>query len=123
MRTNICSYLTTLSHDTEHAIDGVDCLRVIGESKESFDAIFLDVNMPRLGGIELLDRLGSCDNFCFERTKVVMVTTETSKEILKQAKNKGVYAWMVKPVSKERIIKLVKAIEQHDFHKTIFFSG
>jgi len=44
-------------HTVTLAEDGLAAWRLLTDPKRLFDLVFLDVKMPRLGGLELLQRL------------------------------------------------------------------
>src|SRR3954466_12400374 len=55
--------------------------------------IVLDVNMPGLSGLDLLDRL-SADGTT-ERIPVLMLTTEAHEAVVVRAKNAGAKGWVI----------------------------
>ena len=109
--------LEDLGHHVCYAIDGAHAMASIDkylESNNAFNAIFLDINMPRISGMKLIKMLANRRDFDFESTKVVMVTTETTKEFMNDAKELGVYGWMVKPISDDKLKKFVSKLEDED---------
>ncbi len=58
------------------------------------DLIFLDVNMPIMSGLEALPKIRQSS----PKTRVVMVTGETSKGLVQQAAALGACGYIVKPV-------------------------
>lgn len=58
------------------------------------DLVFLDVNMPVMSGLEALPKIRQGS----PRTRVVMVTGETSKGLVQQAAALGACGYIVKPV-------------------------
>jgi two-component system chemotaxis response regulator CheY len=70
--------------------------------------IVLDVNMPIMGGIEMLERLKED-----QRTAgipVLLLTTEGQEALILRAKKAGAKGWMVKPVKPEMLLKAVQAL-------------
>lgn len=66
-----------------------------------FDLIITDVNMPKLGGIELVQRLRTvraCD-----KVPIVFLTTASSPDMKQQGRQAGANAWLVKPVGPQQI--------------------
>ena len=116
-RVKFSKCLEGLGHHVCYAIDGAHAMESIDkylESNNAFNAIFLDINMPRISGMKLIKMLANRRDFDFESTKVVMVTTETTKEFMNDAKELGVYGWMVKPISDDKLKKFVSKLENED---------
>ena len=113
-RLMILKCLDKLGHKACYAIDGLHALNSIEGMRAKglfYHIIFLDVNMPRLTGFELLKLLADNKDFDFSKTKIIMVTTETTKEFIKIARDYGVYAWMVKPISESKIEDLIAKVQ------------
>ena len=116
-RIKVSRCLQDLGHNVCYAIDGAHAMESIEKSQESnnaFNAIFLDINMPRISGMKLIKMLATRRDFGFESTKVVIVTTETTKEYINDAKALGVYGWMVKPISDDKLKNFVSKLEDED---------
>jgi two-component system chemotaxis response regulator CheY len=82
----------------EEAGNGVEALGKLGNG--SVDIMLCDVNMPEMSGLELVKKvreIGSCAN-----TKIVMVTTESSKELVDQAMANGANDYITKPFTPEK---------------------
>lgn len=94
------------------AEDGVDALDKFRPGET--EIIFVDMNMPRMGGLEFIRALRSKYKV---RPPTVMLTAESSREKLAEAINEsGVDAVMLKPVDRDRLKvglkKLVDSIPQ-----------
>ena len=61
------------------------------------DLIFTDINMPVMGGVEMVNRLAEDD--VLEDVPIVVVSTEGSKSRIDQLKKNGVSAYLRKPVT------------------------
>lgn len=89
------------------AIDGVDGLAHLA-SDGPFDLIILDVNMPRLSGLEMLEKVRS--EPAHAALPVVMLTTEAHFALIDRAKKLGAKGWMIKPVKPENLVAAAKKI-------------
>jgi two-component system chemotaxis response regulator CheY len=87
-----------------HAMDGMDALRRLGEHPE-VDLIFLDINMPQMNGLELLDRLKADE--VLARVPVVIVSTEGKEQDTVRGLQKGAAAYVKKPFRSEAVRELV----------------
>ena len=89
--------LKAMSFEVTSAFDGVQ--GVDKASKEKFDVIITDINMPNMDGIELIRLLR--DNGANKFTPVLVLTTEGSDEAKKRGKAAGASGWIVKPFKPE----------------------
>lgn len=83
-------------HNDKYAVNGEDALRIL-EAGGKFDAIVLDINMPKMNGIEFLREL----NRKGRKERVVIVSTiarEGAKETI-QALELGAFDFITKPDS------------------------
>jgi two-component system chemotaxis response regulator CheY len=85
------------------AADGVDGLECAG--KNDLCMVILDVNMPRLNGLEMLERLKSDPKYA--TLPVLMLTTEVQQSMIERAKKAGARGWMIKPVKLDQLVSTV----------------
>lgn len=71
--------------------------------------ILLDLNMPRMNGIDLLKILKSDD--AFRRIPVVVLTTSKEEKDRLQSFNLGAAGYMVKPVDYSGFVEVVRTIK------------
>jgi len=87
--------------------DGLEMLRT-----KTVDLILSDINMPSMDGLEFLRQLRS-QNLA-PGVPVVMITTESSEEHVKQAILAGAQGYIRKPFTaeqvKERVLPLLKTV-------------
>ncbi|MDR2945197.1 MAG: sigma-54 dependent transcriptional regulator, partial [Candidatus Adiutrix sp.] len=89
------------------AASGEEALSIIG--KESFDAVFTDMKMPGLDGLELLARVKAD----YPELVVVMVTAFASVDTAIQAMKAGAYDYVAKPFKEDEIVLILeKALER-----------
>lgn len=78
------------------------------DSMDSPNVILLDINMPKLSGMEVLRKLKSDD-----RTKmipVIMLTSSKEEPDIKECYSLGVNSYIVKPVHYEEFVRAVKEL-------------
>lgn len=89
------------------ASDGVE-----GLSKATSDPdialIILDVNMPRMNGLEMLEKLKEGGQHA--RIHVVMLTGEGQHSLIERAKKAGAKGWIVKPFKAELLSAAVNKL-------------
>ena len=87
------------------ATDGVEALQKLESSPET-RLVVCDVNMPRMNGIEFLERLSANGS----PVPVVMLTTEGQPELIQRAKALGAKGWIVKPFKPDLLIAAAKKL-------------
>jgi CheY-like chemotaxis protein len=96
--------LEELNYKVSLANDGLEALELIKENP--FDLILLDINMPKMSGIELTKVIRSSEDV-FKEILIIGVTAQKSKEIEVKAKEAGMNELFSKPLSQEFIKNLV----------------
>jgi DNA-binding response OmpR family regulator len=85
----------------ETALDGVEGLEKF--SRDRWDVVITDVNMPNMDGLELLERISAMRT----GTPVVVMTVETTAERIITAIRDKAFAWLCKPFTKDAVVRLV----------------
>ena len=93
-------------YKTVLATNGVEGFEMLEANK--IDMIFSDINMPVMGGMEMVEKIRSMDKYQF--LPIVMLTTESSAALKAQAKAHGVKAWLLKPFNKEKFLLVLKKL-------------
>ncbi len=106
MRQQLRQVLTTGGFDVLEAVDGQDGLEKLNADKDVRVTI-LDVNMPRMNGIELAEAL-KANGRIDAGLNVMMLTTEGHAELIARAKAAGAKGWIVKPFKPELLLAAVK---------------
>jgi CheY-like chemotaxis protein len=71
--------------------------------------VFLDVNMPRLDGFEVLRQMRTSDRL--RTTPVVMLTSSENEQDVKQSYLLGANAYVVKPIEFRRLAFILRHLE------------
>ena len=90
-----------------HAYDGKEALQRLSEN-EDVDLVLLDMNMPRMNGLELLEAMKA--DAAMKRIPVVLVTTEGSDEQTQRGLEAGAAAYVKKPFKNEELIAVVQRL-------------
>jgi len=91
----------------ETAPDGVQALARVQAGLKP-DLVITDINMPHMGGMELLEKLKALPGFKF--VPVLTLTTEGEAAKREEAKNLGAAGWLVKPVAGPDLIQVIKQL-------------
>ncbi len=86
------------------ATDGLEALTAIDELKP--DLLILDIRMPNLTGIEVVEQLRSKNNF----VKIIMLSMHESEEYVLKSIQAGADGYLLKGSSKEEFLKAVHTV-------------
>lgn len=88
------------------AVDGEEGIEALQTNE--IDLIFSDVNMPKMGGLEMVKKIR--ENPKYEFLPIVMLTTERRDELKQQAKEYGVKSWLVKPFNPNKFLQTLEKL-------------
>lgn len=91
---------------------GKGCMDAV--NKEFFDAIILDVKLPDIDGISIIENIKKTSG----ESEIIVISGHATIEMAVEAIKRGAYDFIKKPLSLEKVrIVLRHAIEMHDFRK------
>jgi CheY-like chemotaxis protein/anti-sigma regulatory factor (Ser/Thr protein kinase) len=96
--------LTSAGFSVTVAKDGVDALALLG--KRRFDLLLLDVWMPRMTGLDLLERLRTRK----VRPRVVVMTSDEAPETLLEAVRQQAFTYVHKPIASLELLQTVRDV-------------
>jgi two-component system chemotaxis response regulator CheY len=83
--------------------EGLDILR-----KEKVDLVFADINMPVMGGIQMVEEMKG--DAALKSIPIVIISTEGNVDRIEDLKRKGIAAFLRKPFLPEALKKTVDGI-------------
>ena len=89
------------------AENGVEALKLLKELP-LFDIIFMDINMPKMNGIECLQVLKSNDSY--KNIPVVILSTSSDQAYIERCKILGATYYFTKPIIPFELIKKLQDI-------------
>jgi len=99
-----------VSNELILANNGEEALEYLRDpQQENPCIILLDLNMPKMGGIELLHIIKKEDSL--KKIPVVVLTTSRNEQDKVESFNLGVAGYMVKPVDYHQFVEVVKTID------------
>jgi two-component system chemotaxis response regulator CheY len=101
MRMRIRESLLEAGHQVVEATEGGDAIDKYRISHP--DAIFMDIKMPDMSGIDALKKLRDID----PKVKVTLITGDAQRELVEEAKLNGVVDFILKPFTHQRLLDAV----------------
>jgi CheY-like chemotaxis protein len=89
--------------------------------QQTFDAIFVDANMPPPDGMEVTRQIRASENN--RKTPVIMITGHEDPSIVARGFQAGISFFLYKPIVKDRLLNLVRVshsvnrVEKRRFHR------
>lgn len=105
---------SSFANDVLVARDGVEALSILdshtyeGAQADGPIVVLLDNKMPRMSGLELLERIKADERL--KHIPVVMMTSSRAEPDLERAYDLGVNAYVVKPVDFHEFTEAVQAV-------------
>ena len=97
-----------LNHNIIEARNGEDALIILEDKNNLPDIILLDLNMPKINGIEFLTILKNNDILKFIPT--IILTTSNNKKDLLECYKIGVAGYVLKPLKYEEYITKIEKL-------------
>ncbi len=113
---------STRRFQIDEAFDGVNALEKFkaAPAQEKFDIVLMDVDMPRMNGLETLRKIKELE----PATIILMLTAHAELSDAVQAVKDGAYNYLSKPVASEALIELIdKAVVAHTLISNIAASA
>ena len=95
--------LTKAGYAVSVARNGNEALEIARQQK--FDAVFTDIHMPEMDGIDLIKALRNLPGY--EHIPILALTMTNTDVIKKTGKAAGATGWVNKPVSPPRLVELL----------------
>lgn len=90
-----------------HAHDGLEALQCLGTHSE-IDLILLDINMPKMSGLEFLAQIKG--DTVFKQIPVVIISTEGKEEDTIRGLEAGAAAYIKKPFGNQELLEVIQRL-------------
>jgi two-component system chemotaxis response regulator CheY len=107
MTMSVKSSLQMNGFEVKTAADGVQALTLLKGGLKP-DLIITDINMPNMGGLELIKNIKALPGFRF--VPILTLTTESDASKRDEGKRLGATGWLVKPISGVDLLKVIKQV-------------
>ncbi|MBN2755118.1 MAG: response regulator [Candidatus Goldbacteria bacterium] len=94
-------------YEAENGLEALDVLQ-----SKWIDLVFADINMPRMNGVEMVQRMS--EDGMLKTIPVVIVSSEGSETRIEEMMSKGIKAYLRKPFTPENIKDLAEKILNPD---------
>ena len=105
--------------EVDIAVNGnkaINAIKKALETNKPYELIFLDIIMPELDGITTLKKIRQLETQHglndYDKSKVIMTSANTDKDIILKAARAGCTSYMIKPMDRTR---LYNEIRKHGF--------
>jgi len=104
-RYGIANALGKAGYKTSEAVSGEDAFKILNSSKETerFDLLLIDIQMPGLSGIELIDKLKG-DGICLP---MIAMSSLCGKGLVSELLHRGCVDFFYKPIEPKELVKRV----------------
>lgn len=107
MRDSLSDWLRLDGYEVEAVEDGFKALEKV--KKESWDVLFIDLKMPRMDGIEVMQKVKEIN----KDIPVIIITAYATVDTAVKAMKEGAYEYIVKPFNPEEISIIIRNIVVH----------
>ena len=105
-------------YQTVAANDGLEAWELLGEKPERYDAVVLDLMMPKMDGMEVLGRMKRDEGL--KMVPVILQTAKAAKSDIVEGLQAGAYYYLTKPFEKEQLLAIVKtAVSDYANYKAL----
>ncbi len=98
--------LSNAGYEVMMACDGLDALKYF--DGRSIDLVLTDYHMPNLNGLELIAKVRTMNNYKY--LPILVLTTESQSELIREAKNAGATGWLMKPFNTEKLLLTLRKV-------------
>jgi two-component system chemotaxis response regulator CheY len=106
LRQMVAFSLKAAGYQVVEAVDGQDGLEKA--KLQTVDLVLTDQNMPKMDGLTLIKSLRGLPGY--QKTPILMLTTESSEDMKTKGRAAGANGWLVKPFDPQRLIEVVKKV-------------
>jgi DNA-binding NtrC family response regulator len=106
VRESLFHWFTKLGHTVEKAASGFEALEIL--EKDPFDVLFVDIRMPEMTGIELLEKVKTE----YPETVVIIITAYGSIDSAVKAMQLGASDYLLKPFKPDYLSLVMEKVAQ-----------
>lgn len=107
LRIQLREALEDAGHTVVEGVDGADGLKVAAQNTD-LSMIITDFNMPQMDGVTMAAKLRELS--AFQKTPILMLTTEATPDIKAAGKSAGILAWILKPLVPAKVMPAIEKV-------------
>lgn len=100
--------VTSMGFEAIQVDNGRDALNLLNTEGKDINMVLLDWNMPFLNGIDVLKSMRGDDRF--KHIPVLMISTESEDDRIKEALTVGAQGYLTKPFTSEKLIEAIHTV-------------
>ena len=106
VRKSLVTLIESAGHDVLSANNGKEALDIIESTDRQISMMVSDINMPHMDGLTLLKAMFDAEI----KIPTILLTTESSSDLVKKAKSYGAKGWLVKPFKGDQILATISKL-------------
>ena len=95
-----------LGYEVVAAGNGQEALNILESDEQNINLVLLDWNMPVLNGIDVIKKMRADSRL--KSIPVLMVSTESEEDRIKQAMDAGAQGYLTKPFTPEQLTNAIR---------------
>ncbi|MEO9570032.1 MAG: response regulator [Polaribacter sp.] len=100
--------LLKLEHTMQEAKNGEEALKILEDKSNFPDIILLDLNMPKMSGIEFLTIIKNSEEF--QHIPTIILTTSDNQKDLFECYRIGISGYVLKPLKYDDYVKKIESV-------------
>jgi len=97
--------------------DGVELISYLDKAAEIPNILFLDINMPKLSGLECLEEIRNCEDW--KDIPVAMYSTSGNENDIERSRELGAQVFIMKPFQLSKLAEIIDWALSMDWEKTV----
>jgi two-component system, chemotaxis family, chemotaxis protein CheY len=98
----------SIGFEAVQAGNGEEAMNILEADGQDIHLVLLDWNMPVLNGIEVIKKMRGDDRF--KRIPVLMISTESEEDRIKEAMNAGAQGYLTKPFTADKLLDAIRHV-------------
>ncbi len=104
----VARVIDAMGYEAIQAANGREALMALETDGKDVKLVLLDWNMPILNGLDVIKKMRSDDRF--KKIPVLMVSTESEEERIKEALTAGAQGYVTKPFTPDQLEEAIRRV-------------
>lgn len=98
----------SIGFEAVQAGNGEEAMNILEADGQEINLVLLDWNMPVLNGIDVIKKMRGDDRF--KMIPVLMISTESEEDRIKEAMNAGAQGYLTKPFTADKLLDAIRHV-------------